>query len=187
MTKRLLPEELYIPTNPTTISVIVPANTIVYLNSIVSGKGITLDNSDSNIPVSMPANIEFDGASDKLFCVAVRFKDGQGIENYSFITEIIDASKNTSEYAKLIEIINEIDEVIRVRMAGGGVYSTTINNKSLVSETLSSLENMRIRYIKRANAIWAKMNGLPANGDGRPIKSITVLRDPNYPQRWGTR
>ena len=46
---------------------------------------------------------------------------------------------------------------------------------------------MRIRYIKRANALWAAMNDQPANGNGRPIKSVTVFRDPNYPNRWGTR
>jgi len=46
---------------------------------------------------------------------------------------------------------------------------------------------MRERYVLRANELWGKMNGKPANGNGKPFKSITIFRDPNYPNRWGIR
>ncbi|AZP43018.1 hypothetical protein EJP81_14625 [Rahnella aquatilis] len=179
--ENLLPEKIYIPTNPYDLSVTIPANSSLVVNYLSTGKSITLNNTNS-IEQVMTLTLEIASGSDKLFCVSI---SGTTVTN--FVSEVIDPTKYTSEYSKLITLINEIDAVIESRVMGGGVYSTTINNKTLISETLTNLENMRIRYIKRANALWAMMNDLPANGNGRPFKSVTVFRDPNYPNRWGTR
>ncbi|MGC0844645.1 hypothetical protein [Pantoea agglomerans] len=187
MATRLLPEKLYIPSVPYTGTVVVPAYSILFICSINTGESQKLDNTTSDTDVSFSFNIVQTVASDKLFCTLVTYKDGISTDTLMFTTEVIDASKNTQEYSELLAMIKEIDEVIRVKVQGGGVYSTTINNKTLVSENLSALENLRIRYIKRANALWSIMNDQPANGNGRPIKSVTLLRDPNYPNRWGTR
>ncbi|MBK5013991.1 hypothetical protein [Pantoea sp. S62] len=184
---RLLPEKLYIPTVPYTCTVIVPAYSILFLCSITTAKSEKLDNSQSDVDKTFTFDIVQNVASDKLFCTLVTYKNVMNTDSEMFTTEIIDASKNTQEYAELISMIKELDEVIRVKVNGGGVYSTTINNKTLVSENLAALENLRIRYVKRANALWSIMNDQPANGNGRPIKSVTMLRDPNYPNRWGTR
>lgn len=99
---------------------------------------------------------------------------------------MINPSSYTTEYTKLKDMIKELDAVIDSRVKGGGVTTLTINNKTLVSESLDSLESMRSRYIKRANTLWGLMTGTQ-NSNSKPIKSITVLRDPNYPNRWGTR
>lgn len=90
---------------------------------------------------------------------------------------------HTNEYAKLKGMIDEIDQVIAVKISGGANYSITINNKTLVSESLNSLESMRARYVKRAHTLWAKMNGVNVSGNGKPIKSITVFK----PNTWSTR
>ncbi len=85
---------------------------------------------------------------------------------------VIDPLEAASTYNQIIGIIKDIDNVIDARLQNGGVYQTSINNKSLMSETLAQLYAMRANYIKRANAELAKMkNTVPDN----PIKSITFL------------
>jgi len=177
----ILPEKIYALTMPYDHPVTIPANTTLVVNYLSGGQSITLLNSDS-VPKDFTLTLDISGGSEKLFCVVI-----SGNKTSNFVSEVINPAKYTTEYAQLIKLIQEIDTVIEARVAGGGVYSTTINNKSLVSETLTNLENMRIRYIKRANALWASMNDQPVNGNGKPIKSVTVFRDPNYPNRWGTR
>lgn len=110
-----------------------------------------------------------------------------GPHNYNFVTEVIDPTKYTTEYFELLELLKEINIIIEERIKTGGVHTTTINNKTLVAEPLSVLEQMRNRYTKRANTLWAIMNNKPSSGNGKPIKSVTVLRDPNYPNKWGQR
>ncbi len=178
---RTLPEKIYLITNPFDITVSIPANTTLVINYLTGGTGITLVNTQST-PKNTTVTLTTSLANDKLFCVQI-----SGNTSEQFVSEIIDPTKYTEEYSQLIELIKELDDIIKVRVGGGGVYSTTINNKSLISESLTNLENMRIRYIKRANALWASMNDQPVNGNGKPIKSVTVFRDPNYPNRWGTR
>lgn len=178
---RLLPEKIYMVTNPLTITVSIPANSQLVINYLSGSASVTLVNA-SNSAQDSSVTLSTELPNDKLFCVLI-----SGSKTETFISEIIDPTKYTEEYAKIIKFIEEIDEVIKVRVAGGGVYSTTINNKSLISESLTNLENMRIRYIKRANSLWASMNDLPVGGNGKPIKSVTVFRDPMYPNRWGTR
>lgn len=177
----LLPEKIYIATVPYTTTIELPANTTVSFGQISTGESHVYENNTTS-PTNIELSVTFTGASEKLFITQIT---NNVVSTY--ISEIINLTNYTTEYAQLVEMINEIDEVIKVKVAGGGVYSTTINNKTLVSENLTALENLRIRYIKRANALWASMNDLPVNGNGRPIKSVTMLRDPNYPNRWGTR
>ncbi|HFR1546005.1 TPA: hypothetical protein ACHUS5_004397, partial [Shigella sonnei] len=106
-----------------------------------------------------------------LFCTQI--SNGQ---TSTFTSEVINPLLYTSEYSQLKQMISEIDQVIANKIAGGANYSITINNKTLVSESLSSLESMRERYVKRANALFVKMNGGTFSNGGKPIKSITVFR-----------
>lgn len=177
----LLPEKIYMLSVPYNQMVTLPASTTLVVNCLSDGTSTTITNPDS-VPRDFTLTIDMTGPQDKLFCVEI-----SGNKTVNFISEVINPTKYTTEYSKITKLIQELDEVIHQKVEGGGVYSTTINNKTLVSESLTNLENMRIRYIKRANALWAAMNDQPANGNGRPIKSVTVFRDPNYPNRWGTR
>ncbi|WP_052050237.1 hypothetical protein [Cedecea neteri] len=177
----ILPEKIYMLTVPYDQKITLPASTTLVVNYLSGGNSITLTNSYS-VQKDFTLTLDMTDSNDKLFCVQI-----SGSKTTNFVSEIINPAKYTSEYSQLVNLIKEIDAVIEARVAGGGVYSATINNKTLISETLSNLENMRIRYIKRANALWASMNDQPVNGNGKPIKSITVFRDPNYPNRWGTR
>lgn len=177
----LLPEKIYMLSVPYNQTVTLPASTTLVVNYLSGGNSVTLTNPDS-IPRDFTLTIDMSAPQDKLFCVEI-----SGTKTVNFISEVINPTKYTTEYSRILKLIEELDEVIHQKVEGGGVYSTTINNKTLVSESLTNLENMRIRYIKRANALWAAMNDQPANGNGRPIKSVTVFRDPNYPNRWGTR
>lgn len=177
----ILPEKIYMLTVPYDQTVTLPAKTTLVVNYLTGGASVTLTNPDS-VAREFTLNIDMDIPNDKLFCVQI-----SGTKTINFVSEIINPAKYTNEYSQLLKMIKEIDQVIADRVAGGGVYSTTINNKTLISETLTNLENMRIRYIKRANALWASMNDQPVNGNGKPFKSVTVFRDPNYPNRWGTR
>ncbi|GCG22908.1 hypothetical protein [Escherichia coli] len=178
--KRLLPEQIYITTNPYTIKVNLPANTQLFLNSVSTGKSESYSN-DTNQETIIDVVLNITGATDKYLCIVV------GPQNYNFVTEVIDPTKYTTEYFELLEILKEINIIIEERIKTGGVHTTTINNKTLVAEPLSVLEQMRNRYTKRANTLWAIMNNKPSSGNGKPIKSVTVLRDPNYPNKWGQR
>lgn len=159
----------------------VPAKTILVVN-FTSGKNITLDNLQNESPKEFNLVLATEKASEMLFCTQITNGNAS-----TFTSEVINPVLYTSEYAKLREQIAVLDEVIANKISGGAVYSLSINGKALLSESLSSLEAMRALYIKKANALWAKMNGQPTSGNGRPFKSITVFRDPNYPNRWGTR
>lgn len=179
----ILPEKIYMTMNPYDFYVKMPPHSTLIVNYLAGGNSTTIDNFMSVEDIKI-LTITITKPSDKLFCILMNNATGT-VSN--FVSEVIDPTKFTTEYSKLLEMIDEIDQVIATKVAGGGVYSTTINNKTLVSESLTNLENMRIRYIKRANAIWASMNDQPVNGNGKPFKSVTVFRDPNYPNRWGTR
>jgi len=178
----LLPEKIYMVSNPYEISVNVPAKTLLVINYLTSGQSTTLDNQASDIDKTFSLPLAISTGSEKLFCTQIT--DGNAT---NFQREVIDPTKFTSEYARLVRLINEIDEVIAANIEGGGNYQITINNKTLVRESYSSLQAMRERYVLRANELWGKMNGKPANGNGKPFKSITIFRDPNYPNRWGIR
>lgn len=177
----LLPDKIYMVSNPYDIAVMVPAKTILVVN-FTSGKNITLDNLQNESPKEFNLVLATEKASEMLFCTQITNGNAS-----TFTSEVINPVLYTSEYAKLREQIAVLDEVIANKISGGAVYSLSINGKALLSESLSSLEAMRALYIKKANALWAKMNGQPTSGNGRPFKSITVFRDPNYPNRWGTR
>ncbi|ENV5883840.1 hypothetical protein ACFIPR_003208 [Enterobacter kobei] len=84
--------------------------------------------------------------------------------------QVEDPHNITKTYNMLVKIINEIDLVVDARLSGGGVLSTTINNKTLLNESLASLYKLRAGYVKRANAELGKING---SNQGNPIKSYT--------------
>lgn len=174
----LLPDKIYILSNPYNQDVTLPAQTTLIVSSTNTGTSQTINNS-TDVSLDTVISISTDKATDKLFCTVISNTVS------TFTSEVINPNLYTSEYSKLVEMINDIDTVIASKVSGGGVYSMTINNKTLVSENLSSLESMRNRYVQRANVIWGQMTGKPIT-QGRPIKSITVLRD-NYSNKWGMR
>ncbi|EOU9592088.1 hypothetical protein ACOJEA_004788 [Klebsiella aerogenes] len=181
MDKRLLPEKMYMVTNPYSVDFVLPSKTSLFINSLETGNSTKFVN-DTSADVTSTVTFDMTAAAEKLFCIVVSEK-----ETYNFMSEVIDPSKYTTEYYQLVEMIKEINIIIDERVRTGAVTTTTINNKTLVAESISVLENMRNRYIKRANTLFNLMNGNPSSGNGKPIKSITLLRDPNYPNRWGTR
>ncbi|EPJ5332960.1 TPA: hypothetical protein ACJJXW_001550 [Enterobacter cloacae] len=178
----ILPEKIYMVSNPYEYSVTIPSKTLFVISYVNTGTSITLDNKDGDSEKSFTVTFENSVASEKLFCTAIT----NGISSTSQC-EVIDPTKNTEEYARIRKMIDEIEAVIEAKIQGGANYSITINNKTLVSESLANLESIRARYIERANSLWAKMNGQSTSGSSKPFKSMTVFRDPNYPNRWGTR
>ncbi|EOI5775890.1 hypothetical protein ACMS0O_000993 [Cronobacter malonaticus] len=178
----ILPEKIYMVSNPYDYLVTIPAKTLFVISYISTGNSITLDNSNSDSEQPFTITFETNVASEKLFCTSIT----NGIASTSQC-EVIDPTKHTEEYARIRKMIEEIEAVIEAKIQGGANYSITINNKTLVSESLANLEAIRARYIERANSLWAKMNGQPTSGSSKPFKSMTVFRDPNYPDRWGTR
>ncbi|WP_162900980.1 hypothetical protein [Erwinia persicina] len=179
----LLPEKIYMTTSPYDHTVKLPPFTTLIVNYLSTGNSVTLTNMTDTETDSV-ITFEIDSPSEKLFCIQINTNTSSAS---NFTSEIVNPSKSTEEYSQLMAMIKDIDSVIDARVRGGGVYSLTINNKTLISESLTSLETMRNRYIKRANALWASMNNKPYNDNGRPFKSVTVFRDPKYPNRWGTR
>lgn len=91
---------------------------------------------------------------------------GQRVEHFN----IVDPTDIATNYNQLMQILNEIDLVIELRLTAGGVVQTTINNKTLISETLSSLYAIRSSYVKRINNELSKINKKQPNN---PIKSIS--------------
>lgn len=166
----LLPEKICMVSNPMDIKVVVPTETILIISFTTSGKSISLDNLQGNTSKEFTVELDMSTAQELLFCTQV----SNGYAS-TFTSEVINPVLYTSEYAKLRQMIAEIDSVIANKVSGGANITITINNKTLVSESLSSLESMRERYIKRANALFMKMNGSTSNG-GKPIKSITVFK-----------
>ncbi|MDV0678320.1 hypothetical protein VC636_25670 [Citrobacter freundii] len=178
---RIIAENIYLTTTPYPYSFKLPARTTIVINSMESDNSITLQN---NGAVEKDEILMIDQQTGKDTLFVMQISNGKS-ENY--VTTVINPSTYGTEYKELKDMIKEIDAVIADKIKGGGVTTLSINNKTLVSESMEVLESMRNRYIKRANTLWSIMNGDPASGNGRPIKSVTVLRDPNYPNRWGTR
>lgn len=175
----LLPEKIYMVTQPYDQTVTVPANTILVVSFTSSGASQSLDNLNGDASKDFTLTLDIENATETLFCTEINSGKAS-----TYTSEVINPVLHTNEYAKLKELIDELDTVIAGKISGGANYSITINNKTLVSESLSSLEAMRERYVKRANALWAKMNGQNVSGNGKPIKSMTVFKPHN---RWGLR
>lgn len=167
----LLPGKIYMVSNPMDLTVLVPAATILVISFTSSGKSTSLDNLNGSTSKEFTVALDLSTAQELLFCT--QLSNGQAS---TFTSEVINPLLYTSEYSQLIQMIGEIDQVIANKIAGGANYSITINNKTLVSESLSSLESMRERYVKRANALFVKMNGGTLSNGGKPIKSITVFK-----------
>lgn len=167
----LLPEKIYLVTNPMDLTVVVPSQTILVISFTTSGISTSLDNLQGSTSKEFTLTLELSTAQEMLFCTQIT----NGLAS-TFTSEVINPLLFTSEYAQLKRMIDEIDTVIANKIAGGANYSITINNKTLVSESLSSLEAMRDRYVKRANQLFSKMNNMNTSNGGKPIKSITVFR-----------
>ncbi|MGR5944898.1 hypothetical protein [Enterobacter sp. C4G1] len=167
----LLPEKIYLISNPMDLEVTVPPQTILVISFTTSGISTSLDNLSGSTSREFTVTLNLSAAQETLFCTQI----SQG-QSSTFTSEVINPMLFTSEYAQLKQMISEIDTVIANKVAGGANYSITINNKTLVSESLSSLEAMRERYVKRANQLYSKMNNVSTSSGGKPIKSITVFK-----------
>ncbi|WP_370557722.1 hypothetical protein [Edwardsiella tarda] len=86
--------------------------------------------------------------------------------------EVIDPKALASNIKQLQDILNEIDVVVEARLKNDGVVTTTINNKSLISESLSSLYQLRQHYKKRLADEMKKIN---KTNSSPIIKSITTF------------
>lgn len=87
---------------------------------------------------------------------------------------VIDPIASSEKYQELLKMLEDIDQLIKMRVAGGLITTTSINNKTLVNESLDVLYRLKDQYTKQANKELLKLNG--KSGDGqRPIKSITKL------------
>lgn len=86
--------------------------------------------------------------------------------------EVIDPKAISSNIKKLQDILNEIDVVVEARLKNDGVVTTTINNKTLVSESLSTLYQLRQHYKKRLADEMKKIN---KTNSSPIIKSITTF------------
>jgi len=95
----LLPEKIYMVSNPYEISVNVPAKTLLVINYLTSGQSTTLDNQASNIDKTFSLPLAISTGSEKLFCTQIT--DGNAT---NFQSEVIDPTKFTSEYARLVTI-----------------------------------------------------------------------------------
>lgn len=85
-------------------------------------------------------------------------------------TDIIDPLAVTDELNHCKMMIKEIDQVIEDRTKNA-VTIVTMNNKTIVNESLDALYKVRSLYVKRANDILKKKNK-----KGGIFKSITVFR-----------
>lgn len=85
-------------------------------------------------------------------------------------TDIIDPLAVTDELNHCKMMIKEIDQVIEDRTKNA-VTTVTINNKTIVNESLDALYKVRSLYVRRANDILKKKNK-----KGGIFKSITVFR-----------
>lgn len=91
---------------------------------------------------------------------------------------VIDPIASSDKYQELLKMLDDIDQLIKMRIAGGLISTTSINNKTLVNESLDVLYRLKDQYTKQANKELLKLNG--KSGDGqRPIKSITKLNRRN--------
>ncbi|MET5342077.1 hypothetical protein [Serratia marcescens] len=105
-------------------------------------------------------------------------KDDMSIKAVSTFV-VVDPLETTTRYQDLLKTLKEIDEVIAMRISGGLITTTTINNKTLVNESLEVLYRLKEQYTQQANKELLKLNG--KSGDGKqPIKSITKLHRGNY-------
>ncbi|WP_370553605.1 hypothetical protein [Edwardsiella tarda] len=86
--------------------------------------------------------------------------------------EVIDPKAISSNIKQLQDILNEIDAVVESRLKNDGVITTTINNKTLASESLSTLYQLRQHYKKRLADEMKKIN---KTNSSPIIKSITTF------------
>lgn len=81
---------------------------------------------------------------------------------------VIDPLNSSDELAYCRTMINEIDTIIQDR-AKNAVTELTINNKTIVNDSIDSLYRLRQLYISRINSLTKK------NSSG-VFKSITVMK-----------
>ncbi|HFR2436862.1 TPA: hypothetical protein ACHVGF_004343, partial [Shigella sonnei] len=122
----LLPEKIYMVSNPMDLTVLVPAATILVISFTSSGKSTSLDNLNGSTSKEFTVVLDMSTAQELLFCTQI--SNGQ---TSTFTSEVINPLLYTSEYSQLKQMISEIDQVIANKIAGGANYSITINNKTL--------------------------------------------------------
>ncbi|WP_370558420.1 hypothetical protein [Edwardsiella tarda] len=87
--------------------------------------------------------------------------------------EVIDPKALASNIKQLQDILNEIDEVVQSRLKHDGIVTTTLNNKTLISESLGTLYQLRQHYKKR---LADEMKNINKTNSSPIIKSITTFR-----------
>lgn len=112
------------------------------------------------------SDIDTSGWAEGMYTALIKENKKQSVQLF----QVEDPHNVAKTYNMLVKIIEEIDSIVSMRLSGGGVLSTTINNKTLLNESLSSLYKLRAGYVKRANAELGKING---SNQGNPIKSVT--------------
>lgn len=85
--------------------------------------------------------------------------------------QVIDPMAQITELQDARNMVNEIDKIIEDR-ARNAVTQITINNKTIVNESLDALIRLRTLYVQKANSILRKQS---TNAQGM-FKSITVFR-----------
>lgn len=167
--ERLLPEKIYLdPSQPITqVLVRMPPESKFYGVSTKDTKLTFSYVNNQNKEVPQLVDFPIEGNSQWIFTLVETNKSN------SFSSAVINPLLHSNEYSKLIEIIGEIDQVLEMKVKGGGVTTLTINNKTLVSESMESLMKMRNSYVKRANALQDQLEGRTALTLDKPIVSIT--------------
>ena len=110
----LLSEKIYMVSNPYDLAVTLPARTILVVSFTSSGQSISFDNLQSDTSREFTLTLEIDTASETLFCTQITNNSVS-----TFTSEVINPVMHTTEYAKLKGMIDEIDQVIAVKISGG--------------------------------------------------------------------
>lgn len=86
--------------------------------------------------------------------------------------QVIDPLAEVTEIQDARNMVSEIDQIIEDR-AQNAVTQVTINNKTIINESLDVLMRLRTYYVNKANSLLKKQS---ASGNGGMFKSITVFR-----------
>ncbi|EMM6398547.1 hypothetical protein R2W49_004485, partial [Klebsiella variicola] len=100
----ILPEQIYMVSNPYEYSVTIPAKTIFLISYVSTGQSLTLDNQSSDVERDFIITFDLSISSEKLFCTQIT----NGIVSTSQC-EVIDPTRHTAEYARIRTMISEIE------------------------------------------------------------------------------
>lgn len=133
---------------------------------------LTVGNTTSNIyqydnSTDNPIAVEIDTSSWVAGQYATVVNAGGTITIGSVVVE--DPLASVDELSYLLSMIKEIDTIVQDR-ARNKASQITINNKTIVNDSIDSLLHLRNVYVNRANELKKK------NKKGGLFKSITVFR-----------